>query len=139
MPQAIMQDKTQDMMQDKEHAMTVQVLTGEDYTVQHDPASQAVSFAGSIRLQSMEDYAPIRQLLDGALGSAAAGSAVLLDFRHLRFLNSSGINTISRFVIDARKQDNVLLKVMGNQEIYWQQKSLTNLQRLWPKVQIEIV
>ncbi len=118
--------------------MTIQVLTGEDYSVQHDPGARAVSFSGSIRLQTMDDYAPIRNLLDTAIDTAGSGATVLLDFRSLRFLNSSGINTISRFVIDARKQDNVLLKVLGNQEIYWQQKSLTNLQRLWPKVKIEI-
>jgi hypothetical protein len=28
--------------------------------------------------------------------------------------------------------------VLGNRDIYWQQKSLGNLQKLWPKVQIEI-
>lgn len=119
--------------------MTIQVVNGEDYTVQLDPATQAVTFAGSIRLQTMDDYAPIRDLLDAAMNAAGAGGTVLLDFRQLRFLNSSGINTISRFVIDARKMDNVMLSVMGNQEIYWQQKSLTNLQRLWPKVKIDIV
>jgi hypothetical protein len=119
--------------------MTIQVVTGEDYSVQLDPAAQAVTFAGSIRLQTMDDYAPIRDLLDAAVNSAGAGGTVLLDFRQLRFLNSSGINTISRFVIDARKLDSVTLQVLGNQEIYWQQKSLTNLQRLWPKVKIEIV
>ena len=118
--------------------MTIQVLTGEDYSVQHDPVTQAVTFAGSIRLQTMDDYAPIRKLLDDAVGAADSGATVLLDFRNLRFLNSSGINTISRFVIDARKQDRVMLKVLGNQEIYWQQKSLTNLQRLWSKVKIDI-
>ena len=119
--------------------MTTQVLTGEDYSVQHDSTAQAVMFIGTIRLQTMDDYAPIRKLLDDAMDAAGTGATVLLDFRSLRFLNSSGINTISRFVIDARKQDNVMLKVLGNQEIYWQQKSLTNLQRLWPKVMIDIV
>ena len=56
----------------------------------------------------------------------------------LRFLNSSGINTISRFVITARKEDRAHLRIVGSQEVYWQQKSLSNLQKLWPDVQIEI-
>jgi hypothetical protein len=119
--------------------MTTQVLTGEDYSVQHNPATQSVTFSGSIRLQTMDDYAPIRKLLDDAIEAAGVGATLLLDFRNLRFLNSSGINTISRFVIDARKQDIIILKVIGSQEIYWQHKSLTNLQRLWPKVTIDIV
>jgi hypothetical protein len=53
-------------------------------------------------------------------------------------LNSSGINTVSRFVIEERKKARNTLKVLGSQDIYWQQKSLTNLQRLWPKILIEI-
>lgn len=118
--------------------MTIQVLNGEDYSVQYDPNAQAVSFAGSIRLQTMDDYTPIRELLHAAIDDADPGATVSLDFRGLRFLNSSGINTISRFVIAARKQDTVMLQVLGNQEIYWQQKSLTNLQKLWPKIQIDI-
>jgi hypothetical protein len=118
--------------------MTFQVLSGDDYTVKHDPGSDTVTFSGSIRLQTMDDYAPIRKLLDDALVDAGSGATLFLDFRELRFLNSSGINTISRFVIDARKQNLVMLKALGNQEIYWQQKSLTNLQRLWPKVIIDI-
>ena len=118
--------------------MTIQVLTGEDYSVQHEPGTKTVTFAGSIRLQTMDDYAPIRKLLDTAVDEAGADATLLLDFRELRFLNSSGINTISRFVIDARKQNIITLKAVGNQEIYWQQKSLTNLQRLWPKVMVDI-
>jgi len=36
-------------------------------------------------------------------------------------------------VISARQSSNVVLKVLGNQQIAWQQKSLANLQKLWPK------
>jgi hypothetical protein len=32
----------------------------------------------------------------------------------------------------------VQLRVLGNNEISWQQKSLGNLQKLWDKVSIEI-
>jgi hypothetical protein len=118
--------------------MNIQVLNDEDYMIQHDPGAHAVTFSGSIRLQTMDDYAPIKEMLNNALQAVGSDATLLLDFRNLRFLNSSGINTISRFVIDARKQDKAILKVLGNQDIYWQQKSLTNLQRLWPKVLIDI-
>jgi hypothetical protein len=118
--------------------MTIQVLNGEDYSVQHDPATHTILFVGSIRLQSMEDYQPIQELLQAATVATEPGVIVSLDFRHLRFLNSSGINTVSRFVIEERKKARNTLKVLGSQDIYWQQKSLTNLQRLWPKILIEI-
>jgi len=82
------------------------------------------------------DYQSISDLLEGAHGNAAG--ELVLDFRNLQFLNSAGINTISKFVISARKSESVLLKVLGNEQISWQQKSLKNLQKLWSKVQIVI-
>lgn len=118
--------------------MTIVTLQGEEYSVEYNEGTQSISFAGTIRLQTREEYEPITQLLDKYHDATADGKALTLDFRQLRFLNSSGINTISRFVIAARKKNQVNLVVLGNQDIYWQQKSLKNLQRLWPKVQIEI-
>lgn len=117
--------------------MTIDQIKGDEYVVEHDQAANSVSFRGTVRLQSSDDYAPITALLQRA-HAAAAGSKLNLDFRQLQFLNSSGISTISKFVIGARKQDQVTLVVLGNRDIYWQQKSLGNLQKLWPKVEIQI-
>ena len=121
-----------------EKIMTIETVKGEEYSLEYNDGVQSVSFLGTIRLQSTAEYEPIVQLLQKALAGTESGETLNLDFRQLRFLNSSGINSISRFVIAARKQDKVNLKVLGNQDIYWQLKSLTNLQKLWPKVQIEI-
>lgn len=118
--------------------MTIEQIQGDEYAVEYDPAAHAVRLTGTVRLQTSDDYAPITALLQRA-HDEAAGGPLSLDFRQLQFLNSSGISTISRFVINARKQDRVALSVLGNRDIYWQQKSLGNLQKLWPKVQIEIV
>lgn len=118
--------------------MTIEVLKGEEYSVEYNDGTQNVNFVGTIRLQTTAEYEPITQLLHKAHDAADPSGAVCLDFRQLRFLNSSGINIISRFVIAARKQNKVNLTVLGNQDIYWQKKSLTNLQKLWSKVQIEI-
>jgi hypothetical protein len=116
---------------------TPEQIKGEEYLVAHNPEGRSVSFSGTIRLQTTDDYLPIVELLQRA-HDAAAGGPLSLDFRQLQFLNSSGISTVSKFVIAARKQDRVTLTVLGNRDIYWQQKSLGNLQKLWPKVQIEI-
>jgi hypothetical protein len=118
--------------------MATEIIKGEEYAVEYNDVTQQVSFIGTIRLQSTDEYEPITLLLHQAHDQTADGQPVNLDFRQLQFLNSAGINMISRFVIAARKQDKVNLKVLGNQDIYWQQKSLTNLQRLWSKVEIEI-
>jgi hypothetical protein len=95
-----------------------------------------VEFFGTLRLRDSADYKPLTQMLETAHKNAK--DAVVLDFRNLQFLNSAGINTISRFVITARTADSVQLRVLGNSEISWQNKSLVNLQKLWAKVAIEI-
>jgi hypothetical protein len=118
--------------------MSIEQIQGDEYAVEYDPGAHAVRMSGTVRLQTTDDYAPITALLQRA-HDEAAGGALSLDFRQLQFLNSSGISTISRFVISARKQDRVSLSVLGNRDVYWQQKSLGNLQKLWPRVQIEIV
>lgn len=118
--------------------MTIENVNGPEYFVEYNPGSHALSFSGTIRLQTNTEYTPIMALLQAAHDALEPQATLILDFRQLRFLNSSGINAISRFVITARKVGKVDLKVLGNQEIYWQQKSLINLQRLWPKLQIEI-
>jgi len=111
-------------------------LRGEDYVVTYAELRGTVEFFGTLRLRDSSDYKPLTQILEKAL--ADASSQLVLDFRNLQFLNSAGINIISRFVITARKADTALLRVLGNNEISWQQKSLGNLQKLWDKVSIEI-
>ena len=118
--------------------MAVQEIKGDEYVIEHNDSSHVVSFKGTIRLQTTDDYAPINGLLQKAHNAAGKGK-LTLDFRQLQFLNSSGINAISKFVIAARKEDKVSMVVLGNQDIYWQQKSLSNLSKLWPKVQVDIV
>ena len=118
--------------------MSVETITGEDYSVVYNDNTRSVKFDGSMRLRTSEEYAPINDLMHKALDATPADDTLSLDFSSLKFLNSSGINIISRFVIAARKQAKIQLKVIGNQDIYWQKKSLTNLQRLWSSVQIEI-
>ena len=119
--------------------MSVEELKGDEYTIEYNDGTQTIRFKGTIRLQTTDDYAPAVALLLKMHEAAAPGATVYLDFRELQFLNSSGINTVSKFVITARNANKVVLKVLGNRDIYWQQKSLTNLQKLWPKVQIEIL
>jgi len=118
--------------------MAIETIKGEEFTIDFNESTRTVLFKGTIRLQTGEDYSPIVDLMHKA-GQANAGQVLVLDFQQLTFLNSSGINAISKFVIASRKEDKLTLKVVGNKDIYWQQKSLQNLQKLWPKVQIEIL
>jgi len=110
-------------------------IKGEDYLASFNEPRKAIEFFGTIRLRDSADYKAISDLLDSA--GQKTGGELTLDFRNLQFLNSAGINTISKFVISARQSSNVVLKVLGNQQIAWQQKSLANLQKLWPTVAFE--
>ena len=118
--------------------MAVKEIKGDEYVIEHNDSSHVVCFKGTIRLQTTDDYIPIAELLQAAHDATGNGK-LTLDFRQLQFLNSSGINAVSKFVISARKQEKISLLVLGSQDIYWQQKSLANLSKLWPKVQVDVV
>ena len=111
-------------------------LRGEDYVITCVESRSAVEFVGTLRLRDSADYKQLNQMLEQALPGAAG--TLILDFRNLQFLNSAGINVISRFVITARTAATAQLRVLGHNEISGQQKSLGNLQKLWAKVSIEI-
>jgi hypothetical protein len=105
-----------------------------DYQVNYSPDTATIVCSGSFRLNGPE-YGPILEVLGAA---ADAGHAVLtLDVSGLQFLNSSGINTLSKFVMQMRKQPASQLVVKGSEQYPWQKKSLVNLQRLLPNLRLE--
>ncbi len=107
----------------------------EDYNIWYDVAAKAVIYQGSLRLGGMEDYTPIEQLLEDVV--AQQPQNLTLNLQGLKFLNSSGINVLSKFVIKARQRKNMQLVVRGSTNIPWQGKSLKNLQRLLPSLELE--
>jgi hypothetical protein len=62
---------------------------------------------------------------------------ITLNLQKLEFLNSSGINVLSKFVIKVRQKGTMQMVVQGSKTIPWQGKSLKNLQRLMPSLQLE--
>ncbi len=109
----------------------------EDYRICYDPSTTTVSFVGSLRLSGSAEYAPIVQLL-GSIASVEPAK-ITLNLQQLEFLNSSGINMLSKFIIEIRKKARVQMAVQGSQGIAWQGKSLKNFQRLMPQLQLELV
>lgn len=106
-----------------------------DYQVQYDEASATVSCKGSFRLHG-EEYQAILELLLKA--AAAAPPLLTLDVSDLQFLNSSGINTLSKFILHVRNHKASQVVVRGSSRFPWQEKSLVNLQRLLPALKLEI-
>lgn len=109
------------------------VITGEIYSLDWDPETRTAALKGILRLNGLEEYAPISRFL---LDAVPQGS-MTLDLRGLEFLNSSGIATLSKFVIEIRNRKTVDLTVLGSRDIAWQGKSLVNLSKLMPSLHME--
>lgn len=111
-----------------------------DFTVYFEASEQTVVLMGSLRLNAALEYEPISTLMTKALEALIVeGKPVLnLDLRELKFLNSSGINLLYQFVLKVRKQGSMGLKVLGSSKNAWQSKSLTNMTKFMPTLQIAI-
>jgi hypothetical protein len=108
------------------------VLTGEGYTVACDAAAGVVALKGVLRLNGIGEYAPVVAVLN----DMGVGRPLLtINVVELEFLNSSGIAMLSRFVIEARNAG-LALKVVAAENVPWQGKSLRNLQRLMPALDL---
>lgn len=110
-------------------------LESEDYCVEYDEVTQTIICQGALRLAEIGDYAPILQLLNHSIEQKPA--LLTLDMRGLKFLNSSGFNVLSKFVLKVRQEETSSLVIQASKSIPWHQRSLKNLQRLMPSLKLE--
>jgi hypothetical protein len=108
----------------------------EDYSIFYDSATETITCQGSLRLSGMEEYEPIVNLLNQLTEKEPL--KITLNLQNLEFLNSSGINVLSKYVIRVRQKGTIKMVVQGSKNIPWQGKSLKNLQRLMPALQLEL-
>lgn len=104
--------------------------------VTFSPETATVRFSGALRLANVKAYDDVTKLLGEA--AAQVSGPLTLDFKELRFLNSSGITALSVFVVGARKAGKPQLRLVGAKVNAWQQKSLANFQRLWTDIPLTI-
>lgn len=107
----------------------------EDYHIEYDLSKAIVCFHGSLLLNGVEEYAPIVQLLNDFIEQQP--NIITLDIQKLRMLNSSGFQMLSKFVMKVRQHPDIHLFIKGNPKISWQTRSLQNLKRLMPSIEIE--
>jgi hypothetical protein len=106
-----------------------------DYRVWFDAAAATVFFEGSLRLATA-DYKPLSDMLDAV--TARKPPSLTLNLRDLHFMNSSGINTLYKFVVNLRKAASTRLIVRGDSSIGWQVKSLPNIKRFLPTADVSL-
>jgi hypothetical protein len=111
-------------------------VNGENYRVAYDSATATITCQGSLRLYGATGYASVVELLNTAADQKPP--ILTLNLEELQFLNSSGINAFSKFVIRVRNHKASQLVVRGTQQFPWQSKSLRNLQRLMPDLKLEL-
>lgn len=116
--------------------MEIKHFKTEDYEVCYKRETQTIVLSGSLRLSGLEDTNPVIKLLNDVLDEEPEN--LIFDLQNLEFLNSSGINMLSKFVIKVRQKQNVALKILASYKIPWQGKSLKNLQKLLPSLELEI-
>jgi hypothetical protein len=114
----------------------VKNINGESFEVRLEDDNSTVFFKGALRLSGTEDYAPILEMLKETL--IAPSMAIVVDLRELDFLNSSGITMFSRFVIAARDRHGINLHFLASEAIPWHARSLKNLQRLMPSLNVRL-
>ncbi len=107
-----------------------------DYTIIYNEADASIMCTGSLRLNGTQEYAPILNLFNTA--AEQKFPVLTIDLKELRFLNSSGINILSKFVISMRQQQDTIIRVIGSKAVPWQGKSLKNLQRLMTTLELNI-
>ncbi|MGB8699369.1 MAG: hypothetical protein WCD18_08140 [Thermosynechococcaceae cyanobacterium] len=108
----------------------------DDYNIWYEPDASTIFFRGFLRLDGIEAYKPVMDLMLSALEQSS--TRFTLNLGELEFLNSSGISMLSMFVVKVRQKGNVQMALQGSAKVLWQTKSLKNLQRLMPSLTLEL-
>ncbi len=111
-------------------------VKGDNYKIWYDNSTATINFKGVLRLNGVEEYGEIVQLLNDVI--LEDPSRITLNLIHLDFLNSSGITMLSKFVIEMRKKT-IHFMILGSNNLPWQGKSLKNLQRLMPNLNLTFI
>ncbi|NJK72979.1 MAG: hypothetical protein HC849_27285 [Oscillatoriales cyanobacterium RU_3_3] len=112
-------------------------INTQDYRICYDPATATVSFAGFLRLIGLVEYEQIAQLLSDV--GDLKQPKITLNLQNLKFMNSSSINILSKFIIEVRKKVGVQIAIQGSLLIPLPNKSLKNLRRLMPALELKLI
>ncbi len=104
-------------------------IKDKEYSVKFDPSTGRLIVTGTLRLMT-KDYKEIQDLLDHIARTPPPKLDV--DLCQLKMVNSSGLNTLSRFVLALRTKTGVAVTFHGAKDQVWQAKTLQNMKHFLP-------
>lgn len=108
-----------------------------DYQISFVQAEATLYCQGILMLNGSQAYEEILALFKRTCDSVT-DTGLTINLTALEFLNSSGINTFTKFVIFSRNR-NLTLQVIGLENTPWQVRLIKNLQRLMPSLTMTLV
>jgi hypothetical protein len=108
-------------------------IKDKEFTLKFDASTGRLVFSGLLRRMS-KDYKEIQDLLDHVARSPPA--KLDIDIFGLQMMNSSGLNTLSRFILGLRAKAGVLVTFVGAKDIVWHAKTLQNMKHFLPSANV---
>ena len=103
-------------------------MTSNNCEIYFDDTNNNLFFIGVLRSNDFEEFEKIKNFILDTYDLET--SELILNFSKLEFMNSAGISTLCRFVLEAKEMtDPKPIKIIGNKEILWQVKSFENLKK----------
>ena len=101
----------------------------------YNEESNTVSLQGCIRSGDPEIY----KQLDNVFQDAQKNNKLSLiwDLRALNDISSAGLGVLYRFAASKRENKDFALRIKANSSVYWQERSLPNIKKFLPSVQLE--
>ena len=106
------------------------IVKTEDYTINAQQLNH-VLISGTMRLPSPLSYEKPFSIIKNSLEEAT--DILTINLKDLEYLNSSGLTSFARIIIEARA-NNKPLKIIINKSIPWQTKTLLSLNKLWDEL-----
>ncbi len=115
-------------------------LEDSKYHITYDFDAATITCEGSLSLNGAVSYEPLLQLLKQA-AEEQEPNALTINLYALKFMNSSGINMLTKFIMHVSdvKKLQLTLCFQAKKRIAWQEKLCINLQRLLPSLKIELL
>jgi hypothetical protein len=114
-------------------------IKDDKYSIIYDPTQAIITCEGELLLNGAPAYEPVLKLLTRAALEQQAKS-LSIDIRGLKFLNSSGINMLTKFIMGVcdNNTSSLNLTFVAWKHIAWQEKLTANLTRLMPSLQTRL-